>query len=348
MSETSTVWFNHHLSSSWQTFRQICQIRSSAEFRLLCSNLKASTDFSSYCDLFVTEPSGISNDDYVTFCLETAEKFDVRVFFPWRRLSVILEAENRFRQLGTQLFVPAPLLLLPLFDNKAAQFAFVKPNDVDLPDYRIARNATEFTNAVMELQQRHAVVCFKPTCGMFGHGFFLISTETNGDLLAGIPDSFLRTLPQAITELRQKKVFPELMVMQYLKGPERSIDCLALDGEFLRGIIRKKSPGQETRQQIERNDTALSIVRRLTQRFQLNGLFNIQLREHDGRLHLLEINPRMSGGLPATFATDCVLPYWAIRLALGTVDQDDIPYPQTDLWIDTTTTALTENEKESP
>jgi hypothetical protein len=48
---------------------------------------------------------------------------------------------------------------------------------------------------------------------------------------------------------------------------------------------------------------------------------------------LLEINPRMAGGISYSFLSGVVLPYWAIRLALGTAEPGDIPAPKTGLLV---------------
>ena len=70
-------------------------------------------------------------------------------------------------------------------------------------------------------------------------------------------------------------------------------------------------------------------MRRLTARFGCSNLFNVQFRDDRRQSYLLEINPRMSGGLPFACRSGLVLPYWAIRLALGTARPEDIPQPRT-------------------
>jgi biotin carboxylase len=94
--------------------------------------------------------------------------------------------------------------------------------------------------------------------------------------------------------------------------------------------VRRK---EEAGQVVERNLALVAVVRRLTARFRLNNLFNVQFRDADGLSYLLEVNPRMSGGLPFSCQSGLVLPYWALRLALGTCALSDIPEPQTDIWI---------------
>jgi biotin carboxylase len=66
----------------------------------------------------------------------------------------------------------------------------------------------------------------------------------------------------------------------------------------------------------------------LTAHFRLDALFNIQFRDSAGKAYLLEINPRMSGGLYCSCLSGVAFPYWAVRLALGTANPEDIPQPK--------------------
>jgi biotin carboxylase len=114
--------------------------------------------------------------------------------------------------------------------------------------------------------------------------------------------------------------------MEYLPGPERSVDALAENGELVGAVVRRKGSGW---QQIEDNPRLVEVVRRLAARLGLTGLFNTQFRDAGGEPHLLEINPRMSGGLPLTFRSGLNLPLWAVRLALGTATAAEVPAPRT-------------------
>jgi biotin carboxylase len=113
--------------------------------------------------------------------------------------------------------------------------------------------------------------------------------------------------------------------MQYLEGPERSVDCVAYQGSLVLAVSRVKLPD---RQIMETAGPAIDVARRLCRRYRLDGLFNVQLRDAGGRPHLLEINARMSGGLSYTASTGVILPYWAIMLHLGLRRPEDVPAPR--------------------
>jgi hypothetical protein len=135
---------------------------------------------------------------------------------------------------------------------------------------------------------------------------------------------------EARRRLAAKGRFRDLLLMEHLPGPERSVDCLAQGGELLRCVVRRK---ENNVQVLEDNPELVAVVRRLTARFRLTSLFNVQLRDAGGRSCLLEINPRMSGGLPFSCRSGVMLPLWGIRLALGTASASDIPQPRIGLRI---------------
>ncbi|WP_282433569.1 ATP-grasp domain-containing protein [Desulfosporosinus metallidurans] len=51
------------------------------------------------------------------------------------------------------------------------------------------------------------------------------------------------------------------------------------------------------RQNIDHRADLIAIAQKLTKRFNLNYLFNIQVKYHKGKGYFIEINTRMSGGI---------------------------------------------------
>ena len=69
------------------------------------------------------------------------------------------------------------------------------------------------------------------------------------------------------------------------------------DGRLVRGTVRRKPCRAGGAQHIERNDRVLGMAEALASRFSLSGLFNVQARCAGETPMLLEINPRMAGGI---------------------------------------------------
>jgi len=94
-------------------------------------------------------------------------------------------------------------------------------------------------------------------------------------------------------------------------------------------VRRKMGVGQR----LEDHAEIVAFVRRLTAKMRLNNLFNVQFRDDGGKPYLLEVNPRMSGGLPFACESGLNFLLWAIRLALGTPTSADVPQPRVGVWV---------------
>jgi len=112
---------------------------------------------------------------------------------------------------------------------------------VSFADHRIVNDIDSFTAACDELLDKHPTVCFKPITGRAGRGFRIVSPH--GEFYDGPVNC--RDAPMNPGEARKYlecagDEFAPQMVMEYLTGPERSIDCLAENGKLLGAVIRVK------------------------------------------------------------------------------------------------------------
>ncbi|MBC7502477.1 MAG: ATP-grasp domain-containing protein, partial [Herminiimonas sp.] len=103
-----------------------------------------------------------------------------------------------------------------------------------------------------------------------------------------------------------------MLVMEFLNGHEYSVDCVGDHGRLICAIPRKKSMVVGQGQTIDMRDDILESARQLAATYGLNGMFNVQFREGRNGLGLLEINPRMSGGIAMACIAGPNLPYLAL------------------------------------
>jgi len=319
------IWFSKHLSNTWELIALLEEARQAGEFRVVCTHPRASYEQRLSCDRFECEPIGLSDDDYVRYCLDFARRQEVDVFFPGRKVQPIMRAIEQFRKSGVRLIAAADADTLARLNSKARVYADVAGHGIHVPDYAIINDIAGFDEAWMELRARHSLLCYKPDVSVFGLGFHIV-TEDDARRNAG----WTLHLDEARRRVANDERRRDLMLMQYLPGPERSVDCLARNGELIRCVVRRKTDGG---QWIEQHRHIESAVRWLTSHFKLNNLFNVQFRDADGKSYLLEINARMSGGLPFACQSGLALPLWAIRLALGIATEADIPQPRFGVWV---------------
>jgi hypothetical protein len=263
-------------------------------------------------------------------------KYRADVFIPGRQVSGISANAKAFTQHGIRLVVPAGPSTLGQINHKGRFYQSVRGCGVPLPSFRQVDHPGDFEAAVRAVGRQHEV-CYKPAVSIFGYGFHILvdhpSAKHPSQTQLGAPDLKLDiSLPEALAKFRSSRRFQTQLVMQHLPGDERSVDCLADGGRLLCGVVRRKNP--DGTQFLEDNETVLGYVRTLVAHFKLSGLFNVQFKDDAaGTARLLEINPRMAGGISYSFLSGVVLPYWAIRLALGTAAPGDIPQPRTGLLV---------------
>jgi hypothetical protein len=324
------VWLNKYLSNTWEIVARLARERRPGEFRLLCTHPRPDYPARDHADIFEREPGGLRDAAYVDYCLSVARRHEVRLFLPGRKLLPVVRAAERFAALGTRVIAAGDAGTIALINNKPAVYAALAGDGFHLPDHEIVTDLAGFNAAWRRLRPRHELLCFKPAVSVYGLGFRVVVDREPFTDMRFPGDPIVITLNQARRELAMRRRFRDLMLMPYLPGPERSVDALALGGELLHCVVRRKEEGGQV---LENNPALIEAVRRLTARFRLTNLFNVQFRDAAGTPYLLEINPRMSGGLPFSCESGVTLPLWAIRLAFDTATPADIPEPCTGIWV---------------
>ncbi len=323
----AAVWFNKNLSSTYQVIEILRRKQRSDEFRIICTHTHPDCPALRLADVSELEPTGLSETDYLDYCLDMIRRHNVRVFVPGKMLTAVAREQERFKSAGTTLLMAADAATLRLLKDKFQTYEAVRQTSLRLPEYRRVNSLDEFDAAYAELRVRHERICFKPTESMFGLGFRVV-TEDGGSLrrlLSGDPLGI--SLDDARRCFSESPRFRDVLVMQYLPGAERSVDCLAQDGRLVRCVVRRKPDVSEGGQLLESNPEIEQAVSQLTSHLGLTGLFNVQFKDDGGEPYLLEINPRMSGGLPMACLSGVAFPLWAIRLLLGTALPEDVPQP---------------------
>lgn len=328
------VWFNHASSSVHAVLRGMRRAGRARDFVMLSH---ASEDFGARvdCDLFLREPRGLDGPAYVRWCLEFCASNRVDVFIPSRRRDAISDRRTDFEAAGTRLVVAGDGPTLRLLEDKS-RFLRQLPPEVPKPWTRAVTDANGFRAAIAELRATGRQPCFKPARSIFGLGFHRIDDRMTPlkRLVASEPVRIAES--EALAILDAATSFPELLVMEYLDGPEFSVDVAALDGKVLAQIVRRKPFTGRVRveresptrfvsggrsQLIAPNPGIERLVEAIVAHLRLGGLCNVQFRSAATMPEvpkILEVNGRMSGGLGYAALAGIDLVGIAIDAALGT------------------------------
>ncbi|HET8700720.1 MAG TPA: ATP-grasp domain-containing protein [Nitrococcus sp.] len=322
---TTRVLFTRGFSSVAQALHGSRLDMTAGEFELHASYYERCSLVSQFADCFHLEPE-IDDEAYVAWVLGLCAQESIDIVWPQSRLRSLLRAKDRLEAQGVRWLLPVPdIATYEQLDDKGRLLAQLDRDEPDLPrpHYRVVRSRADFREARRELLDVYPGMrlCIKPTRATYGAGFRIIDnklTAFNRWLNNDVLHLSAAEIEQLLESNEQQR---EFLLMEYLVGTERSLDCLSDRGELIICIARHKGLGRC--QQIKYHAPSIELARRLCRRFNLHGVINIQSRERilpSGvrEACVLEINPRLSGGIDLCRAAGFNLPLAALRMAAGT------------------------------
>ena len=321
------IWFNQTFSTISAVFRDLRHSVPTGEVTLVCTHSLATASAFLAADESYLEPTELIGQAYLEWCVEFCHQHNIGLFWPGKEAALISKHHVLFQAIGVQVLSVADYDTLTLLHNKADFYADLNPDVAKIMDFIAVNNPDEFDRAVTTLSEKHESLCVKPAVSVFGLGFRVLDTKRDSitQLLKGVEYQIpLQELRHGMANTLQ---FDTLLVMEHLGGHEWSVDCVGRHGELLCAVQRKKPLLAGMGQTIDNNAEIQGMVTRLTKRYRLNGLFNIQFKNGVNGPRLLEINPRPSGGFGMACLSGAHLAYIALQSIKGkTIRQPVIQY----------------------
>lgn len=307
------VWFNRTFSSVRTVLDLIRQGDQAGEFHLVCTH--SQKEFPGFLSAHecAVEPSGLDAADYLGFCLDFCRERRIDFLWPGKEAQWLVAHQERFAEQGVEVLAAASVENLSILLDKARFYPEARRFSIPPPDFLEFRTAAEFETCHARLRASHEVLCVKPANGINGAGFRIIDERRGGleillqNALYSIPLDGLRRL------LADADSFQPLLLMEFLGGPEYSVDCAGDGRRLVAQVQRRKAKAGGYGQRIVAIPALEQAVTEMTEAFGLRGLFNVQFREGRDGFRLLEINPRFSGGIGHTGVTGINLPYLALH-----------------------------------
>lgn len=322
------VWYNRTFSSVNAAIKLIREADTEGRFTIIHSNANRHAPAARLAHEFHVEPTGLKGDAYVDWCLAFCRDRKIDVFVPGREATTLAAEHARFADVGTRVLSAAPPAQLKRIHDKADFYAATVLPDAPVAAFRPFENLEQFDAAYAALRPQHAKLCIKPAHGIYGLGFAIVDEERSSAalLMKGVEYHIgYHDLRRGLAEM---DAFPTMLLMEFLDGPEYSVDCVGDHGRLVSAVVRRKLPQAGSGQLIDMRQDILDATSRLCADYQLNGVFNAQFREGGGRPRLLEINPRMSGGIGMACLAGPNLPYIALRGFAEGYDGLEVPTPR--------------------
>jgi len=275
-------------------------------------------------DEFYTVPPAASEEAYVERMLAIVRKEAPDVLFPESSLEVPVLARHRgeYEALGTRVLVSSSHSLALAVDKYRMYEALKAEADLPLPVYHWPKDLDEFVDKAHELGYPDRAVCFKPHVAKGSRGFRIMDpTVSRRDLLMEYkPNSRYMSLDEFVAIFRDEPDFPDLMVMEYLRGQEMTSDSICLDGQELLTTVKTVEQarwGVIVRGELIRRPDLIEQTREILRVIPLSYCVNLQFIGD----RLIEINPRVSSFI---YQDDLIAPYLSVKLALEELRPEEV------------------------
>jgi hypothetical protein len=306
------VWFNRTFSSVYTAIKLIREADVEQRFHITHSNPNPHSPAARVAHDFVVEPTGLEDEQYIAWCLAFCVAHRIEIFMPGKGATLLANEHDRFAAVGTRICSVASHAALTTIHNKASFYAGTTLDIAPVAAFFPFDTLDQFDAAYATLRPRHAQLCVKPSNSVFGLGFAILDEARSSAalLIEGVQyHTGLQEFRRGLGELGTVRT---MLLMAYLDGHEYSVDCVGDNGRLVTAVVRKKPMQSGRGQLIDMRDDILAATAELARIYSLSGMFNVQFRDGGGRLHLLEINPRMSGGIGMACVAGPNLPWIAL------------------------------------
>lgn len=311
----NVVYFNQWFSSIALVIDDLKK-RNKNQLKIIASSKNKNHAYKKYVDKFIiedweeTDSTRKSMKNYVDWVINLCKENKVNYFFVKKHATDIMKRASEFEEIGVHL-ISEKYSTLKSLESKSGVYdklAKVKGLEKYIPMYVNSSNGRELIELLLEHRGQNDL-CLKFDCDEGGASFRAIN-----DTPIGINSLKSFRMNQVTTEEAIQIVAtadkPErLIIMEKLDSPEISVDCYNSKKGFI-AICRSKEEGRVEKifNNSEISDACMKIGKKLNLKYPYNVQFRYKTSESESgkerELKLLEVNPRMSGGLYYEVAED--------------------------------------------
>ncbi len=295
------VWFNHWFSTVYHIILRLKQ-KPGFVFTVIGSNAHDEVVYKRACDEWYVEPDGLGEEAYVEFALAFCKEHRIDVFAPRRQAIAVAKHAKRFEDAGVKLFLDTDVERIAMLENKARTYEFFAQRMPScVPEYRLCHSLAEFKAGYEELSSKYKRLCYKRIIDEGAMTFRVITDDVFLPRALTEKPGFKVSYSQALAVLGTYDFGIPMLLMPYLDGVEVSVDCLkTAQGNLI--LPRFKSSKRYS--EILFPDAVMKPTSDIMDILGFEYPYNVQFKKDTatGKYYLLEINARMSGGVPLTVA----------------------------------------------
>lgn len=262
---------------------------------------------------------------YIDIIWEICQKEKIEIIIPLSDEETIALSKHKdeFRSEGIVVACSDHNSVLTSSD-KGKLLSFLRERKIDIPLFKIPKSVNELEQFVYDLGYPNEPVVFKPRKSRGARGFWLISNKVNKiDFLLKSRERQDISLDWLLDAFQEVRVFPEVLLMEYLPGKDFNVDVLLLKSYPIYIIPNQRltpKAGPVQNGLIKKDIKIEKMVKTVVDQFNFDFWVNIELaysKPPHSRPLVYEINPRISAPIVANKAAGVDLLNYGIQLALG-------------------------------
>ncbi len=274
-------------------------------------------------DRFYKVPA-VTDLSYCDVVLDICNRENIDIFFPGisAEVGVITKRQCEFEKIGTILSV-SDNVSVDISNNKLKTYELLKKNGITVPNYFPVNSDVDFIEGCKALGYPQRPVCLKIVNGSGSRGVRVIDAKKSlYDLYAyEKANSLYTSYDYMLSTIRNANQLEPMMLLEFLQGPEYTVDLLAQKGTVLYEVGRENvvsllSIAQES--VLKYDPVAYKTSEDIVRLLNMDGNIGFDfMRRANGLPILMDINPRITATISISAAGGINLIYLRIKQLLG-------------------------------
>ena len=266
----------------------------------------------------------VADSGYVDILLDICKKEKVNIFFPTisAEIEEVARRKDEFEAIGTILSI-SNLESVRISNNKLETYRFLERHGIPVPRYYGVKTVADFIEGCKYMGYPEKPVCIKIVDGSGSRGVRIIdSTKSRYDIFVKEkPNSFYISYDDMLAMLKEAPKLHDMLLVEYMHGPEYTVDALAENGETLyiggrENTVSLMSIAMESI--VKYDEMAYQIAKDVIKCLKMEGNVGFDFMRNDkGEPVLMDINPRLTATVCLFDAAGLNLLYLRIKQLLG-------------------------------
>jgi carbamoyl-phosphate synthase large subunit len=271
------------------------------EVFVLGTDIKSEVVGRHLCDDFVQIPPASDSQSYIESMVSIVKQKNIDIILPQNTGELVLLSENQslFQSYGVNVIV-SDEASIRVANNKLDLMQLFRSLDLPVGEFYYVRSEKELLEAMHKLgwPDKKVVVKLPDSNGQRGVRIITTAKKRLEEFRNRKPGDLTTSLQELLDYFSEE--FPELIVTEYLSGPEYTVDVFRNSSKTQTCIIPRKRvemrSGITFLSETEQHPQIIDYVEQVLEKLNLVYCFGFQFKTDDaGVPKLLESNPRVQG-----------------------------------------------------